>query len=170
MRVRDGRREKGGREEVVTKKEEWKQQERVEGGQEEEREGKRGEEGEGRKLGMAYLCEVWLQIALKPSDKAALQGKDAIFETPLITIYHLLLVLLQLEIAECTICIHPVVVRAGGRVTISIRLGVYVRIHPVVGGRVTTILSEFTPQYGPSIDYPNTSIIRTPLLSKLSNE
>ena len=34
-----------------------------EGGQEEEREGeRRKEEGEGRKWGVAYLCEIWLQI------------------------------------------------------------------------------------------------------------
>ena len=73
-------------------------------------------EGEGS-WGFAYLCKIWFKIALKPSDKAALQEKDTVLklQSSHFVHCHLSLVLLQLKIAECTIGIHPVVVRAGGK-------------------------------------------------------
>ena len=68
-------------------------------------------------------------MALKPSDKAALHEKDAVlkFQSSHFIQCHLSLVLLQFKIAEGTIGIHPVVVRAGGetRNNIHVPLGIF---------------------------------------------
>ena len=79
---------------------------------------KRGKGKERRKERKGSGGDVPLQNLA--SDKAALQEKDTVLKFHSSHFIHLSLVLFQLEIAECTIGIHPVVVRAGGRVTISI--------------------------------------------------